>query len=163
MQQMNWLVTGLAALIPILIGGLWYSKFLFANTWMRINRFREEDMKGANMILVFGLTLLFSFMIAITMNSIVIHQFALAGVVGGIPSNETDKAWLESGMAAYGNNFRTFRHGLLHGTMASVFFVLPVISILALFERRGWKYVLIHFGYWFITLGLMGGIICQWT
>jgi len=163
MLQINWIVTGLAALIPMIIGGLWYSKLLFGHTWMRTNRFREEDMRGANMGLIFGLTLLFSMMISLTMNGIVIHQFTLASIVGGQATNETDKAWLESSMAAYGQNFRTFRHGLLHGAIVSVFFILPVIAILALFERRGWKYIMIHFGYWFVTLALMGGVICQWT
>ncbi|MEM1124806.1 MAG: DUF1761 domain-containing protein, partial [Bacteroidota bacterium] len=30
----------------------------------------------------------------------------------------------------------------------------------ALFERRGWKYIWIHTGYWFITLALIGGLLC---
>jgi hypothetical protein len=162
-MEINWLVTGLAALIPMLIGMLWYSKMLFGTTWMRINRFREEDMKGANMAIIFGFTLLFSFMIAMVMNGIVIHQFTLYSLVGGEATTPADKAWLESSMSAYGSKFRTFRHGLLHGSIASLFFALPIIGIPALFERRGWKYILIHFGYWLVTLALMGAVICQWT
>ena len=83
MQQMNWLVTALAALIPMIVGMVWYSKMLFGTTWMRINRFREEDLKGANMIVIFGLTLFFSFILAIVVNGIVIHQFTLNSLVGG--------------------------------------------------------------------------------
>ena len=163
MQQMNWTVTALAALIPMLVGMVWYSKMLFANTWMRINRFREEDLKGANMAVIFGLTLVFSFILAIVVNGITIHQFALASIVGGQPKPGPDLDWVESSMRAYGHNFRTFKHGALHGGIAAIFFGLPVIGIPALFERRGWKYILIHLGYWFVTLTLMGGVICQWT
>jgi len=32
-----------------------------------------------------------------------------------------------------------------------------------MFERRGFKYIAIHGGYWMLTLGLMGGIICQFA
>lgn len=162
MQQFNWLITALAALIPLIMGGIWYSKALFANTWMRINRFREEDMKGANMILIFGLTYLLAFMLSVSLSTIVIHQTALASIVGGFDVQAADKAWLEQSMKTYGGNFRTFKHGALHGCMSAIFFVLPVIGIISLFERRGWKYVLIHVGYWFVTLGLMGGVLCQW-
>jgi hypothetical protein len=162
MEQFKWLVLVGAALIPLVTGFIWYSKPVFGNTWMRINRFHEPDMKGGNMILTFILTYVFSFMLAVALSSIVIHQMALFSVIGGEAKNAADKQWLEQTMQAYGHNFRTFKHGLLHGTMSSVFFALPVIGIVAMFERRGWKYVLIHLGYWFVTLGLMGGVICQW-
>ena len=162
MVQINWLVTGLAALIPLITGALWYSKILFGNSWMRINRFHPEDMKGANMALIFGLTFVLSFVLAMTVNGIVIHQFTLSSIIQG-DNSETAKNWLAKTMSDYGHNFRTFKHGALHGSLASIFMVLPVIGIVALFERRGWKYICIHVGYWFVTLALMGGVICQWT
>ncbi|MEL6988082.1 MAG: DUF1761 domain-containing protein [Bacteroidota bacterium] len=36
-----------------------------------------------------------------------------------------------------------------------------MIGCISLFERRGWKYVLIHAGYWLLTLTLIGGVVCQ--
>jgi hypothetical protein len=65
-------------------------------------------------------------------------------------------------MDTYGDRFRTFKHGALHGGITSIFFVLPMIAIPAMFERRSAKYILIHAGYWFISLCIMGGIICAW-
>ena len=62
-------------------------------------------------------------------------------------------------MDTYGGNFRTFKHGAFHGTLYSVFLVLPLIGINALFERKSWSYVWIHVGYWALTLALMGGVI----
>ena len=64
-------------------------------------------------------------------------------------------------MAKYGDAQRGFSHGAMHGSMVSIFFVLPLIAINSLFERRGWKYTFIHFGYWFCSLVLMGGLLCQ--
>jgi hypothetical protein len=63
-------------------------------------------------------------------------------------------------MTQYGGNFRTFGHGAGHGVMFTVLFVLPLIAINALFERRGWKYIFIHTGFWLINLALMGGLLC---
>ena len=63
-------------------------------------------------------------------------------------------------MAKYGNNFRTFSHGALHGIILAIGIGLPVFGTNALFERRGGKYIFIHLGYWIITLALMGGLLC---
>jgi hypothetical protein len=54
-----------------------------------------------------------------------------------------------------------FGHGLLHGGMFALLFIGPIFWINALFERRNWKYMLIHTGYWVVSLALMGGIEAQ--
>jgi hypothetical protein len=43
--------------------------------------------------------------------------------------------------------------------LAAIFIVLPIIGINSIFERKSFKYVLIHVGYWALTLALMGGVI----
>lgn len=65
-------------------------------------------------------------------------------------------------MADYGDAFRYFKHGALHGLMTGIFFALPITAINALFEQKSWKYILINAGYWMVTLTIMGGIICAW-
>jgi hypothetical protein len=65
-------------------------------------------------------------------------------------------------MAKYGNNFRTFKHGALHGFISAFLMVLPVIGTNALFERKGFKYIAINVGFWIINFTIMGGIICAW-
>ena len=163
MPENYWLIVALAALIPLFTGFIWYSKAVLGNSWMRANRFLKEDMKGGNMAITFGLTYVFSFMIAIVLTSIVIHQFSFYSIVADDPTSAANKTWLENSIREHGNKFRTFKHGALHGSIASVFFVLPVIGIISLFEKRGWKYVLIHWGYWLVTLALMGGVLCQFV
>lgn len=159
----NFYMYFLVGLIPMIIGAIWYNPKVMGTAWMQSNGFKEEDLEGSNMGMIFGLSYLFSVMLAFAMTSLVIHQ-------GGVVSSSMSGAgvWtpeavqdINNFMVKYGSNFRTFSHGTLHGIIMAVFIVLPLIAINALFERRGWKYILIHVGYWVICLGLMGGILCQ--
>ena len=74
------------------------------------------------------------------------------------PNSELSKT-VKGLMTQYGSNFRTFKHGVFHGVLMSLFMVLPVLGINAFFERKSLKYVLINVGYWAISMGLMGGFI----
>jgi hypothetical protein len=38
-----------------------------------------------------------------------------------------------------------------------------MIAINGLFERKSWKYILIHSGYWIVTLTIIGSLICGWV
>jgi Protein of unknown function (DUF1761) len=66
-------------------------------------------------------------------------------------------------MAAYGNEFRSFKHGALHGTIAGFMVALPIIGTGAMFEKKGFKYIAINAGYWIVTMALMGGVICAFA
>lgn len=167
MIQPNIFVILLTALVPMVIGFIWYNSKTFGPAWMKAADMTEEKMKGANMLRIFGLTYLFSFFIAFAMPGIVIHQFHIYSTVMGDPDlkdpNSALSVLLKGFYEKYGGNFRTFKHGELHGTIAGIVVALPIIAINALFERKGFKYVAINAGYWIITLGLMGGIICAFT
>jgi hypothetical protein len=78
------------------------------------------------------------------------------------PINSEGAKYFKDFMSKHGSNFRTFKHGMFHGIMAGLFFVLPVMGTNALFERKGFKYIAVNCGYWILCLGIMGGIICQW-
>ena len=54
-MDLNYFAIIAGALSTFLIGGLWYSPILFGKAWMRENGFKEEDMKGDNMVKIFGL------------------------------------------------------------------------------------------------------------
>ncbi len=157
-MEMNFLALLVAAVVPIIIGFLWYNPKVFGTTWMREAEMTEAKMKSGNMPLIFGLSLLFSFLLAFFMQMLVIHDVAAMGMVANNLDSETYKAFI----AEHGGNFRTARHGFLHGIMASLFFVFPILAINAMFERKSWKYIFINFGYWAITIGIMGAIICAW-
>lgn len=165
-MDINWLAMLVAALVPLAVGALWYSPLLFANVWMKTTGLTEEQLKKGNMALIFGLTFFFSFMLAMILNSVVIHQTHVFSVLMNEPGfndpNSDIGKFLADFMSKYGQSFRTFKHGALHGTISAVFFALPLIAINALFERRSGRYIAIHAGYWIVTLAVMGGIVSGW-
>ena len=126
-----------------------------------------EKAKGANMVKVFGFSILFSVMLASMMPTVVIHQFHFPSFLMNQPGfGEKDSEvtkFMEDTLTKYGHEFRSFKHGALHGFLMSIFVALPLIGTGSLFERRSAKYNLIAWGYWAICLTLMGGIICQFA
>lgn len=157
----------LSALVPLIIGFLWYNPKTFGNVWMRVSGVTEEKLKTGNMAVIFLMTYVLGFLISVIMMSMVIHQAHIYSIFQGVagaedPTSEVGQ-YISDLMAKYGNNFRTFKHGAFHGTLAAVFFATPIVAINAMFERRGFKYIMVHAGYWIVTLALMGGIICQYA
>src|SRR4051794_27228067 len=65
-SHINWLATVVAALSSFLIGGLWYSKLLFGTAWMTASNLTLDQLKTGNKGKIFGLTFLFSLIMAIT-------------------------------------------------------------------------------------------------
>jgi hypothetical protein len=159
------LVVALSALIPLVIGFVWYHPKVFGNAWMKASGLTEESIKGANMAKIFIITLIFSFFAAFSLSGMVIHQFSAGGLFqpeGGvtIAGAEEDMKMI---MEKYGKSFRTFHHGVLHGALVSIFFILPIFGTNALFERKGFKYIAINVGYWLVSLMIMGGVICRYA
>ena len=111
------------------------------------------------MLLTMIMAFIYAFFISFVLQFLVIHQMGSNSATMGIKG--VDPSVLKNYMDAYGNTYRTFKHGALHGFITGLFLCLPVIGVGALFERRSWKYTLIAGGYWIITCMLMGGIICQ--
>jgi TctA family transporter len=164
---MNMYVLAGAALIPMIMGFIWYNPKTLGSAWMAEAGLTEEKMKGANMPLVFGLSYVFSFFLASGLYFVVIHQAHVMSILIDEPGmkeagSEISNYYADF-MARFGNNNRTFKHGALHGTIAGVVIALPLIATNAMFERKSLKYILINWGYWTITMAIMGGIICQFA
>ncbi len=166
-METNFLAILGAAFIPMIMGFLWYGPMLFQKAWMKEMNFTEKDLEGGNMLLIFGLSFVFSFMLAFSLQMLVIHQWGVFSTLAGEPgfmdqAGEGFDTYKEF-MSNYGDRFRTFKHGALHGVLSGLFIVLPIIGTKALFERKTFKYIAINVGYWVITLALMGGVVCQWA
>lgn len=153
----NFLALCLASLSSLVVGFIWYNPKVFGNVWMRESGMTEEKAKGMNMAVTFGVSLIYAFFIAFTLQWLVIHQWGVFSTVGGDVNNESFKAFMTEENA---NAFRTFKHGMLHGFLAGLFFALPVLGTSALYERRSFKYTFVTGGYWVVTAMIMGGIIC---
>lgn len=162
----NFVTLFLSALIPLVIGFIWYNPKTFGTAWMKAADMTEEKMQGANMAIIFGLTYIFSVFAAVGLFTAVIHQSHIFSLFQGDPGFMEEGSETMNKIAAlmeeHGHKFRTFKHGALHGTIAALFFATPVMTINALFERKGFKYIIINVGYWVVSFLLMGGVICQW-
>lgn len=133
-MEVNWLSLVLATLVPMVMGFVYYHKALFGKAWMDSIGMTEEKAKQANMPLTMILSLVMSFLIA----------FFMFGFCNG---------------AGQEGEFDTFKHGVAHGVIISVFLVIPIFITNGLFEQKSWKNIWINAGYWVITLALMGGIV----
>jgi Protein of unknown function (DUF1761) len=118
-MEMNWMALIVAALSTLAVGMIWYSDAVFGKIWIKEAGLNREEMKKDNMLKIFGLTILYSLMITMIVNTIVIHQWGAIGMVGGDPTKALPS--LAPFMADYGTAFRSFKHGALHGFMTGLF------------------------------------------
>ncbi|KIC00425.1 MULTISPECIES: DUF1761 domain-containing protein [unclassified Flavobacterium] len=162
-MEMNFLAFFASALTTLVTGFIWYNPKVFGTIWMREAGVTQEDLQKGSMLKIFVLTYIFSLMMTIIVSGLTIHQSGAVGMVGGPPMIESAKPSFAAFMADYGTAFRTFKHGALHGFMTGLFFAFPMLAINGLFERKSWKYIFVHAGYWILTLTIMGGIICAWA
>ncbi len=165
-MSINFIAVLVAALVPTIVGFLWYNPKLFGNAWMKAADMTEEKIKGGNMPVIFGVSFLLSFLLAMNMNTLAIHQNNIDGVF--MVGSESPAADSEEGilLATFHEKYdglnRTFGHGAIHGLFATIFFILPILGTNALFERKSGKYIFINVGYWLVTVMIMAGIVCAW-
>jgi len=143
----------------------------FHNAWKTAAGLTDEELEGGNMGKIMGLSLLYSILIAAFVPLFTIHITALSGLFG---TSQADQ-WMVAGSDLMNSldaldaqtglytNHMHFGHGAIHGLMFALFFVGPILFINGLFERKSWKYMLIHAGYWAICLTLMGGVWAQFA
>jgi hypothetical protein len=161
---MDILILLATALIPLVLGAIWYNKHVFGTAWRNSAGMTEERLRKGNVFVRYGLMFLLCFFVAVILQVSVIHQAHVFSILinepgFNDPGSEVHKYFTDF-MAKYGSNFRTFKHGAFHGTLTGFLLLMPVIGILSLFERRGFKYFAIHTGFWIVSLALMGGVLC---
>ncbi|MDO9187217.1 MAG: DUF1761 domain-containing protein [Bacteroidia bacterium] len=166
-MHINFMIILVAALVPMVLGFIWYNPKVLGTVWMNAAGITEDKMKGANMALIFSLSFFLSFLLAFSVQFMVIHQYSVYSILANEPgiTDPTSEVGLmiQDFMAKYGTNFRTFKHGALHGTLAGFMIALPILGTNAMFERKGFKYIAVNCGYWIVCLALMGGIICAFS
>jgi hypothetical protein len=96
-MTINWLAILVSALVPMLLGFIWYHPKVMGKVWMDACGFKEEDMKStSNMGLIFGISFLMSLLLAFAMNTISYHQTFVANSLMnqpgfGDPNSEVGK------------------------------------------------------------------------
>ena len=118
--------------LNLVLGAVWYSPLLFYKAWMKENKFTEEDIKQINPLKTYSLTFILS----------VIISYNLAFFLGDA---KTGAAW-----------------GATAGFLAGFGFSALIFTVVALFEQRSWKYILINGGYITIYFTLTGFILGLW-
>jgi len=165
-METKYLVDLGAAFIPLAVGFIWYHPMVLGKFAKAASGGSMEKMKTGHALLVYLLTYVGSYFIAQSLGSIVIHQYGLLSWL----ANQADvhKAGTELNTTVqglydkYGAEFRTFKHGAYHGYQIGLKFVLPILTIITLFERKKWQWLAIHGVYWIICLALMGGVVCAY-
>jgi Protein of unknown function (DUF1761) len=159
-MEMNWMAIVVAALSTLAVGTVWYSDAVFGKIWMREAGMNKEDLEKGNMVKIIGLTFLFSILFAMMVPTLTIHQMGAAQLMGG----DATKALPSYApfISDYADAHRSIKHGALHGLLAGLFLLVPVIAINSIFERKSWKYIAIHSGYWIVVTTIMGMIVCAW-
>ena len=134
MENTNWLSMIIATLLPMIVGFIYYHPKVAGTVWMKSLGFTEEDLKKGNMPVIFGISLVMSFLLA----------FFLINF-NNSPGQEGE--------------FDTFGHGVWHGMFVGIIIAMPVLVTNGLFERKNAKNLIINVIYWVITLALMGGVL----
>ena len=131
-SSLNYWAILVAALSTFVVGGLWYSPFLFGKKWMELNGFTKEDTKkGLPMTVVFG----GSFVTAL------LAAFALGMFLG---------------------SSATLTFGMFAGFMIAVFWISTARFSNVLFEQGKLALFFIHAGYDLVSYLVMGAIIGAW-
>lgn len=128
----NWLAVIAAAVSMFVIGGLWYSPILFARQWQKAAGLSDEQAKGGNTALIFGLAFVFSLLMAANL------AFFLASPEITLPTAIGYAVAAGLGWAALG------------------------LGVIALFERRPLTYFIINGGYLTVAFAVMGLILGLW-
>jgi hypothetical protein len=166
-MNLNFIVILSTALIPVIVGFIWYNPKVMGTIWMREIGGNPHDGQDIKMAPILIANLVAGVFLAAGLVNIVIHQLGIFSVLANEPSMKDPTSplslYVADFMSKHGSNFRTFKHGALHGFLATVMIILPAVTVSSLWERRSWKYIGLTFCYWAITLMLMGGIICQFA
>lgn len=145
MDKLNYAAVFVASLMPIFFGFIYYHPKTFGNIWMQTNGFTQESLQGGPrpvlMLAVYVMSLMLSLWCGLQFMDI--HQTSL-------DFNDQPHDW------------NTWQHGFVHGFALTLFVVLPLLGINAVFERRSLTYVAVHTGYWFVTLCGMNALLSGW-
>jgi len=77
MEYFNFLIIPIAAIVPLIIGSIWYSPAVFGKVWMRVSGMTEEQTQSGGMIKIFTLTYLFGLFAAYLLAFSTVHQLSI--------------------------------------------------------------------------------------
>ena len=130
MPEIKLLPILLSALVPLIVGWAWYAPGVMGNK-LKVD-LGNENTESKHHPMVYVMTFIFSILISM--------------LIGAILSTHAPEEM-------------NLQHGAFHGLMASIFMGIPTFAVIAMFESKSIKYILIHAAYWMISFTIMGAII----
>ncbi|WP_370087280.1 DUF1761 domain-containing protein [Ekhidna sp.] len=121
-----------AAVANLVVGAIWYSPVLFYNAWKSENNKTDEDFKNINIGKLYGISTLLS----------IILCYNMAFFLGDA---NTDWVW-----------------GTTAGFLAGFGWAAMIFIIIAMYEQKSIRYMLINGGYIVVYFTLIGFIIGIW-
>ncbi|VXD16515.1 DUF1761 domain-containing protein [Marinoscillum sp. 108] len=121
-----------AALANLVVGALWYSPALFYKAWKSENQLTDDQLKTVNPVKLHGISTLLSLIIC----------YNLAFFLGDA---KTDWVW-----------------GTTAGFLAGFGWAAIIFAIIAMYEFKSWRYILINGGYITVYFTLIGFILGIW-
>jgi hypothetical protein len=132
-MEINLIAVLVCSIFTFILGGLWYSKLLFANLFMKnINKTEEELKKGG-----VGLTFIYEFI------AILVTNYVLAAII------------LFIGAADFWRGFQI-------GIILWIGFVAMTHLSTVTFEKRNFNLYLIQITYRLIAISISAGILAVW-
>lgn len=129
----NHIAVVVCAVLNLVIGAIWYSPALFYRGWLDSNRgLTEDDLKKANPAKMYTISTILSVVICYNM------AFFLGDA-------NTDMTW-----------------GATAGFLAGFGWAAMIFAIVAIFEQKSLKYILINGGYITVYFTLVGLILGAW-
>lgn len=126
MANANLLAILVAAAAGFLVGGVWYGP-LFGKAWMHARGLTEEELRGGNMLKIYGLTFAFSVLSAVFLGHLLAH-------FGDMSARST----------------------MMISVGIALGFIVPAIGTNYLFSRETGKLFAIDAGYWIVFYAAMG-------
>lgn len=130
--EINHLAVIVAALSNLIIGAIWYSPAFFYKGWKTANGFTDEDMKDINPAKLYSISTLLSLIICYNM------------------------------AAFLGDPTVDWKFGTMAGFAAGFGWAAMVFAIIALYEKKSIRYILINGGYITVYFTLIGFILGIW-
>lgn len=121
-----------SAVFNLVLGAIWYSPVLFYKGWKKANNLTDEDIQKSNPVKTYGITFLLAYLMS----------YNLAFFLG---EGNTDWLW-----------------GLTAGFLAGFGWAAAIFTVIALFEQKSWKYILINGGYIVVYFTAIGFILGIW-
>ena len=119
----NWLSVLVASVSAFAIGSIWYSSLLVGKAWQKELKLSDDDIKSANMPMIFGLAFVLEFIAALVLDMFIGREATLwTGVAAG---GLVGIAWVATSI---GTNYlfarKSFRLFLIDAGYFVVFFII---------------------------------------